>query len=55
MKPRITIVYVLSRDCAAMRFNDRTDNYQPHSQPLRFCGEKLLEYALARFPEMPIP
>src|SRR5215475_1656584 len=49
MKPCTAAFGIFSRDGAAVRFDDRTDDREPHAQSPALCGEKLLEYPFANF------
>ena len=50
-----TPINIFRRDPAPMRFDDRADNCQAHTQSFLFCGEKLLEEPVACYSRNPTP
>src|SRR5437764_13626363 len=44
---RAAIVTIFSREGSAVRLDDAARNGEPHSSPLRFCGQECLEKLLA--------
>src|SRR6266542_4017153 len=49
MEPRATVLDILARDRAGMRFNNRTHDRQTHPQSFRFGSEEVVEESLACF------